>query len=243
MDPALWIAAFLTGFMGSGHCFAMCGGIAGSMGALTGRVRGKNALAAAVQFHLGRLLSYAMLGACAGGLVGVAGQIAQMHTIGRWLRLATSVMVALIGLRFLFNWQGLDFIEQSGGLLWKRISPWMMKTGNRRDGAGRLLLGLGWGLLPCGLVYTMLLTAGSTANVFSGSATMLAFGTGTLPAMLGLTLVAPGLAGLLSDRTFRAFVGFSLLVLALWMAFTLVFATGTTFPHHFSPLPVTQTNE
>jgi sulfite exporter TauE/SafE len=142
-------------------------------------------------------------------------------------------MVALIGLRFLFNWQGLDFIEQSGGLLWKRISPWMLKTSSRRDGAGRLLLGLGWGLLPCGLVYTMLLTAGSTGNVFIGSATMLAFGMGTLPAMLGLTLVAPGLAGLLADRTFRAFVGFSLIVLALWMAFTLVLATGTTFPHHF----------
>lgn len=232
MDPALWIGAFLTGFMGSGHCFAMCGGIAGSVGALTGRVQGRNAVAAAVQFHLGRLLSYAMLGAFAGGLVAVAGQIAQMHTVGRWLRLATSVMVALIGLRFLFNWQGLDFIEQSGGLVWKRISPWMVKTSSRRDGAGRLLLGLGWGLLPCGLVYTMLLTAGSTGNALIGSATMLAFGMGTLPAMLGLTLLAPGLAGLLADRAFRAFVGFSLLVLALWMAVTLVLATDSTFPHH-----------
>lgn len=232
VDPALWIAAFLTGFMGSGHCFAMCGGIAGSMGAFTRRVRGKSALAAAVQFHLGRLLSYAMLGAFAGGMLGVAAQIAQMHSIGRWLRLATSLMIALIGLRFLFNWQGLDFIEQSGGLLWQRISPWMMKSSSRRDGTGRLLLGLGWGLLPCGLVYTMLLTAGSTGNILTGSATMLAFGMGTLPAMLGLTLVAPGLSGLLADRTFRAFVGFSLIVLALWMAFTLVFAPVIGHPPH-----------
>ncbi len=232
VDPALWIAAFMTGFMGSGHCFAMCGGIAGGMGAFTTRVRGKNAIAAAVQFHLGRLLSYAMLGAFAGGLVGVTGQIAQLHTMGRWLRLATAVMVALIGLRFLFNWQGLDFIEQSGGLLWKRISPWMVKTGSRGDGAGRLLLGLGWGLLPCGLVYTMLLTAGSTGNVLVGSATMLAFGMGTLPAMLGLTLVAPGLSGLLADRTFRAFVGFGLIVLSLWMAFTLVSLAGLGFARH-----------
>jgi sulfite exporter TauE/SafE len=230
--PALWIAGFMTGVMGSGHCFAMCGGIAGGFGALSAKLGAYRAIPAAMQFHLGRLLSYAMLGALTAGLIGVLGHIPQMQSMGRWLRLATAVMVALIGLRFLFNWRGLDFIEQRGGLVWKRISPWMMRAGARPDGAGRLLLGLGWGLLPCGLVYTMLLTAGSTGNVLAGSTTMLAFGVGTLPAMLGLTLLAPGLSALLADRVFRAFVGFGLIVLSLWMAFTLVVHAGHGVAHH-----------
>jgi sulfite exporter TauE/SafE len=51
---------------------------------------------------------------------------------------------------------------------------------------------------------------------------MLAFGLGTLPSMLGLTLAAPALSQFLSDRLVRRIVGFSLLVLAAWMAVTLV---------------------
>jgi len=223
LDPAIWIAAFMTGVMGSGHCFAMCGGIAGSMGAVSAANRGHRAPVAVLQFHLGRLFSYSVLGGAAGGLVGTVGLLGHAQFIGHWLRLATAVMVALIGLRFLLDWRGLDLIERSGALIWKRVSPWMMKTVGRRGIAWRLALGLGWGLLPCGLVYTMLLTAGSTGNPLAGSATMLAFGVGTMPAMLGVSLAAPGLSGLLSDRTFRGFVGFSLIVLAVWMILTLIY--------------------
>jgi len=226
MDPVTWIAAFMTGIMGSGHCFAMCGGIAGTMGALSARKSNRQAPAAVLQFHLGRLLSYSILGAVAGGLVGTVGLLGHAKIAGHWLRLATALMVALIGLRFLLDWRGLDVIERGGAVIWKHISPWMMKTAGRQHAAWRLALGLGWGLLPCGLVYTMLLTAGSTGNPLAGSATMLAFGTGTLPAMLGLSLAAPGLSGLLSDRTFRGFIGFGLIVLAIWMVLTLVYPVG-----------------
>lgn len=231
LDPAVWIAAFMTGVMGSGHCFAMCGGIAGGIGALTANKGSGNILSAILPFHLGRLFSYAALGAVAGGLVGIAGMFGSAHVVGRWLRLATAVLIALIGLRFLLSWRGLDFIEQGGGLIWKRISPWMMKISDRQHASWRLVLGLGWGLLPCGLVYTVLLTAGSTGTAIGGFATMLAFGIGTLPAMLGLTLAAPGLSALLSDRTFRIFIGFSLLVLALWMVLTVVLPMGPGHAH------------
>jgi sulfite exporter TauE/SafE len=232
LDPVLWVAAFMTGFMGSGHCFAMCGGIAGGFGALSAGLGARRALPAAMQFHLGRLLGYVILGALGAGLIGITGHVPLLQSLGRWLRLATSLMVALIGLRFLFNWRGLDFIEQRGSLIWKRISPRMLQAGARPDAAGRLLLGLGWGFLPCGLVYTMLLTAASTGRIVAGSATMLAFGLGTLPAMLGMSLVAPGLAGLLADRVFRAFVGFGLIVLSLWMALTLVVHSGHGMAAH-----------
>jgi len=45
---------------------------------------------------------------------------------------------------------------------------------------------------------------------------MLAFGVGTLPAMLGLTAAAPALASFLEDRTVRRVIGFALVVLAVW---------------------------
>jgi hypothetical protein len=101
-------------------------------------------------------------------------------------------------------------------------------------GAGRILLGLSWGFLPCGLVYTVLLTAASTGQVLTGAFAMLAFGLGTLPSMLGLTLAAPGMASLLADRSFRRFIGIALLILAAWMAYTLVFPSAMNHAHHMA---------
>jgi len=229
-EPALLSAAFMAGLLGSGHCFAMCGGIAGSLGAM---VAGRTAaIRSAVEFNLGRLLSYMLLGALVAALVGFGGDLAQLKAAGKWLRLATATMVALVGIRFLFNWSGLDVIERAGSLIWKRILPLARVAGQRNDQAGRFALGLCWGFLPCGLVYTLLLTAASTGTATGGASTMLAFGLGTLPAMLGLTLAAPGLSALLGDRSFRRFIGFSLLLLAVWMVVTVALPMAGGHAHH-----------
>jgi sulfite exporter TauE/SafE len=219
-DAAILVTAFLAGLLGSGHCFGMCGGIAGSLGALSG-VGSRAPAWPALQFNLGRLLGYAVLGALAAGILGAAGEIMALKPLGRWLRGLTALMVLLIGLRFLVDWRGLDVIEKGGAGLWRRIMPVAVRISQRHDWLGRLGLGVCWGFLPCGLVYTVLVTAASTGNALAGGATMLAFGAGTLPAMLGLALAAPALSLFLSDRFVRRFVGFSLVVLAAWMFMTL----------------------
>ena len=213
----------MAGLLGSGHCFAMCGGIAGSLGVMAATGRSTTAVRAALDFNLARLTSYMLLGGLAGGLVGFAADVPQLRSVGFVLRIATALMVALVGIRFLFNWSGLDIIERGGARVWKHILPLAVRASQRKDRAGRLALGLLWGFLPCGLVYTLLLTAASTGAVLTGAFTMLAFGLGTLPAMLGLTLAAPGLSALLADRSFRRFIGFSLVILAIWMLATLVY--------------------
>ncbi len=209
LDPAVLSTAFLAGLLGSGHCFGMCGGIAAGLGAMS---QGR-AVVPALQFNLARLASYAILGLLAATVLsGVSGLV----PIGRWLRVLTAVMILLIGLKFLFNFRGIEFIERGGAGLWKKILPFAMKAGSRQDALGRLLLGVCWGFIPCGLVYSVLMTAASTANPLGGALTMLAFGVGTLPAMLGLTAAAPALASFLEDRTVRRLIGFALVVLAIW---------------------------
>lgn len=230
MDPAVWVTAFLAGLLGSGHCFGMCGGIAGSLGALSGR-SDRSAALPALQFNLGRLLGYALLGALAGGILGAAGEIMGLKPLGKWLRAVTAVMVALIGLRFLLDWRGLDWIEKGGAGLWRRVMPLALRISRRHDWLGRLGLGLCWGFLPCGLVYTVLMTAASTGSAAAGALAMIAFGAGTLPAMLGLTLAAPALGVFLGDRLVRRIVGFSLLLLAGWMLVTLLAASGGGHHH------------
>jgi len=209
LDPAVLSTAFLAGLLGSGHCFGMCGGIAAGLGAMS---KGR-AIAPAIQFNLARLFSYAVLGLVAAS---VLGGVSGLVPIARWLRILTAVMILLIGLKFLFNFSGVAWIERGGAGLWRRIMPFALKAGNRQDTLGRLLLGACWGFIPCGLVYSVLMTAASTARPLSGALTMLAFGAGTLPSMLGLTVAAPALAAFLEDRTVRRLIGFALVVLSLW---------------------------
>ena len=224
-DPAVLVTAFLAGLLGSGHCFGMCGGIAGSLGALSGGGIGQRALIGpALQFNLGRLTGYACLGALAAGVMGMAGEISSFSAYGLWLRGITAMLVAVIGLNFLFSWRGLSFIEKGGAAIWRKIMPLATKISQRHDWIGRALLGMCWGFLPCGLVYTVLITAASTGNAISGALTMFAFGAGTAPAMLGLTMAAPALSSFLSDAFVRKIVGFSLIILALWMIIPLLVA-------------------
>jgi sulfite exporter TauE/SafE len=76
------------------------------------------------------------------------------------------------------------------------------------------------------------MTAASTGSSPAGAVTMFAFGLGTAPAMLGLTLAAPALQTFLNDRFVRRIVGFSLVVLALWMVYGLVAPAAGGHSHH-----------
>jgi sulfite exporter TauE/SafE len=216
IDPAVLSTAFLAGLLGSGHCFAMCGGIAAGLGAMS---RGRGGMPA-LQFNLARLTTYAILGLISASILGGLSDIAQ---VGRWLRLLTALMIFMIGLRFLFDFRGLELIERGGAGLWKKIMPIALRAGERQDWIGRVTLGLCWGFLPCGLVYTLLLTAASTGSPAGGALTMFVFGAGTLPSMMGLTMAAPALSTFLEDRVIRKVIGFALIVLALW---TLVMLWG-----------------
>lgn len=210
--------AFLAGLLGAGHCFGMCGGIAGGLGALSA---GRGAWSSALLFNGGRVLSYSLLGGVLAVTVGAAGEALGVPAWSRWLRLLTGVLIAAVGLRFLFDWQGLARIERAGAGLWARVAPLANRAAQHPGPLGRLVLGLTWGFLPCGLVYTMLLTATSTGRFESGFLTMMAFGLGTLPALLGMTLWAPALASFLQERTTRRLIGAGLLLVAAWTLFVL----------------------
>jgi len=60
--------------------------------------------------------------------------------------------------------------------------------------AQALGLGLLWGWLPCGLVYSVLLIAAASADVATGASIMIAFGLGTMPAMIATGVGALQLA-------------------------------------------------
>jgi sulfite exporter TauE/SafE len=213
-DLPVILTGFLAGILGSGHCFGMCGGIAGTFGALAGRGGGR--FKPALLFNLGRLCSYVLLGAILAVLLGGTGTMLDIPGWSRALRLVTAVMILLIGLRFLLGLSLLERIERLGAGLWNRVRPLAVRLSSRPGATARLLLGMCWGLVPCGLVYSMLLTAASTASAVTAGAVMLAFGSGTLPSMLGVAWAAPALASIMEDRWVRRIIGFALVLLAAW---------------------------
>ena len=221
-------AALVAGLAASGHCIGMCGGIAGAL-AMRGRDSGTGArLGMALAYNLSRITSYAV----AGGIAGLLGRtllkamdVAPLSVAFRVF--AGVIMIAAAG-RLLFGWRFLDPIEAAGSGLWRRIAPWAGRQGRSGGIGGAIGLGLAWGWLPCGMTYSMLLLAATTASVASGAAVMLAFGVGTLPSMVTATVAFDRIArGLSARASLRRIAGALLLAFGLWTAgYALYHAAG-----------------
>lgn len=183
MSPELLIAGFIAGLVGSTHCLGMCGGISASLGAATG---GARSLPLILGFNVGRVGSYALAGAG----VALIGGLGMAFAVPGWslgLRLLAGALMIAIGAQVLSGRNLLAPLERLGMRFWQRIAPAARALMPVRSLPAALGLGMLWGWLPCGLVYGALMLAASAGHVLGGAATMLAFGTGTLPAMVMTT--------------------------------------------------------
>lgn len=204
------LAAFLGGLLGSAHCLGMCAGLSGLF-AINGR---GNSLMALV-YNSGRLISYSAFGAVAGFLGGAAGSAYQTFTSFSILRVISAVVIFLIGLQIAFDTHFLRAVETAGAKAWKHIAPYAKKLLPVKTYPQAIALGLLWGWLPCGLVYSVLMVAVAAGGAVQGGLVMLAFGLGTLPAMLMTGLGAQALAGRMQHKGTRRGMGLLLCLLGL----------------------------
>lgn len=199
------IAVFFVGLLGGVHCLGMCGSIVGTLAAQlpkpspTGRETDRLTVVRPAMFsgghwpfHLayngGRLASYMAAGALAGAL-GQAGLLLRDQVPVQHLLFAlSSLMLIALGLYLAGIWGMVRHIEQLGGIVWQRIQPLTRGLLPVATPARALLLGALWGWLPCGLVYSVLVTALASGHAQSGALIMLAFGLGTLPNLLAIGL-------------------------------------------------------
>jgi sulfite exporter TauE/SafE len=191
--------AFVTGLISSfGHCLGMCGGIVAIYSARqapTSQTGDKPGLlrriAGFLPLHLGRITTYTIFGA----LIGLAGALLdQASALVGW----QGVFSILVGLAMLAVSLSLMGVLPPIEMALAGSSPMGRMRGlfGKHNFLSTLALGLLWGLLPCGLVFAMLVLAARTQTVWGGALTMLAFGLGTIPTLLGFGLAA----NLLSPR-------------------------------------------
>ncbi len=206
--------ALLVGLLGGVHCVGMCGGIVGalSLGLPAGRSRWPLLLA----YNLGRIASYTLAGAIAGGLgLFFSGLLPVQQAQRLLLGLAGGFMV-LLGLYLGGWWHLLARVEQAGGWLWRRIEPLGRGLLPARRPAQALALGALWGWLPCGLVYSVLIWAVSAGGAGQGALLMLAFGLGTLPNLLLMGAAAASLQRLVRRPGVRQAAGALVVAFGLW---------------------------
>jgi sulfite exporter TauE/SafE len=185
-DPLALAGALLLGLGGSTHCIGMCGGIGAALGVAAQR----NRVLMAFSYNFGRVLSYALLGALFGGALQWFGVSTQPYVpaFGLWLRVIAGLMIIAMGLYVGGWWFGLTRLEKLGAPIWRRIQPYTTKLLPPRTLPAAWLLGMLWGFLPCGLIYSTLSWAAARGNAVESAQLMAVFGLGTLPAMAAVTL-------------------------------------------------------
>ena len=204
--PIAWLtlaSALLTGLVGSGHCAVMCGGIATGFSAAAPRGGWRHV----IEPNLGRVLGYAAAGAVAGGLGHAIVGVAALPWLRIALRVATGLVLLLVGLRLLRGAVQASPYSSVGAGLWRLLKPLQRPLLPANTAPRRLALGALWGWMPCGLSTTLLTAAWLQASATNGALTMAAFGLGTLPVMLPLTWSGQHLGRRLLQGNLRVAVG------------------------------------
>jgi len=186
--PAPEISAFALAALGGAHCVGMCGGFVGAL-----QMHRPTQVAAwrwSGAYHAGRVASYATAGALAGALGGplLAARFLPLQVVmlalGGLLLLAIGIMLIGRGGAWLRT------LEPAGVWFWRRLQPLARRVYPPRSARQAVLAGLAWGWIPCGMVYGALPLALLAGTMLRGATVMLAFGLGTLPALV----LADGLA-------------------------------------------------
>jgi sulfite exporter TauE/SafE len=215
-DSFSLLAALSVGLLGGVHCVGMCGGIVGALSlAMPGQKQGPR-LPILLSYNIGRITSYTIAGAIVGGIGQLSLGVMQLGSLQLVLALVAGIMMILMGL-YLGGWSGfLRHIENAGGLIWKRIEPLGRKLLPVRSPGQGVLLGLLWGWLPCGLVYSMLIWALGSGGAVDGALIMLAFGIGTLPNLLATGILAGQFVRWMQQPRVRAAAGILLILFGLY---------------------------
>lgn len=219
---ALATTAFLMGLMGGSHCLVMCAAPCGALTGLgggskegsqpVGWVRQGGFVGRVTGFHLGRLIGYGAAGALAAFAMEQLAWLGQSSSALRPVWTLTHVLILGWGVLMMLQARQPAWIEQAGRKMWAQVKPLVAHPG------GLFVTGMAWALLPCGLLYTALLTAALSGSLLRGALCMVLFGFGS-----GLWLIL----GPWTFQRVRAWIGTAGGSLGARLAGLVLFALGS----------------
>ena len=190
------------GLLGSfGHCAGMCGPLAISFTLSSDR---QKSWLSSMRFHLllnlGRVISYGLVGIALGSV----GSLIFAAHLRRFMGIVTGLLLIWLGLSRIIPavFPRLPILHPLQGQLHQKLSMAMEKVANSNFWWTPFILGLFWGLIPCGFLYIAQIKAAETGSIMVATLTMLAFGLGTMPTMIGVGVSASRLG---QDRKSQLF--------------------------------------
>ncbi|MGJ8686820.1 MAG: sulfite exporter TauE/SafE family protein [Spongiibacteraceae bacterium] len=216
LDTVSYSSAFLLGLLGSPHCVGMCGGIASLLGLSTDTTAVESRFtqfSRQLGFQLGRIFCYSTLGLVAGSASGLFTD--NILILGDIFRVLASVLLILIAISVAGWHNAIKKIEYIGAALWRKVQPLTRPLLPADRLYKALSLGVLWGFLPCGLIYSALAWASLSGDGYHAALLMACFGLGTMPAVMTIGGLSGGAKAVLKQPLPRKILAVLLIAVAL----------------------------
>ncbi len=222
-----FLAAFLIGLAGAGHCFGMCGGIASTLSMGTHSKSSYTKIKFQFLYNIGRIASYAFFAFTLTYFFSLSFEL--YSALATPIRTFAGVILILTGLYLIGLNQWILRIESIGKTIWKYINPIAKSVLPVDTSTKALTAGFLWGWLPCGLAYSSLLWVSSTGKPLEALWLMVGFGLGTMPAMLLTGIFAMQFKTFWVKFKLNILSGIFLVIFGIW-----TIPTGHHAMHHGS---------
>ncbi len=163
----------------------------------------------------GRITSYVLAGALVGASSNLLVQFFDLERLALLARAASGIVLLAVAATLLTRWRPLGALERAGGRMGRLLAP-LARRITLPGLRGSWLLGMLWGFLPCGFLYTMLLYAALRGSAAQAALMLVCFGLGTLPALLGANWLSAHLPRLLPRLPLPRLAGWALLGCSAW---------------------------
>lgn len=208
MQSSLAITALVMGLAGGPHCIAMCGAACAGFGQAAGERRTQ----AMWSFQLGRVLGYSALGALAAATVQGLGWLTTQSAALRPVWTMLHVAAFLLGVLLLVQARQPLWLDTAASRLWARVRAFNQRWGM----AAPAIVGVLWALMPCGLLYSALMVAALSSQVWQGAAVMALFALGSSVSLWAGPWLLLKLGNLGDGRWGMRLAGMALAGLSAW---------------------------
>lgn len=223
----MFLSAIIFGLLGSFHCVGMCGPIAFMLP--IDRKNKTKGIFQILSYHLGRLLTYSLIGL----LFGLLGKGFYFFGFQQQLSIIVGVSMILIIL-FPKFFSKVNFSKNINKIIFK-VKNALGKELKKKGNDTFFTIGFLNGFLPCGLVYMAVFGALATTNALSGSLYMFLFGLGTIPLMTSVVYLGNFTKGTLRNKIQKTI---PIVVVFIGVLFVLR-GLGLGIPY-ISPGPITE---
>ncbi len=208
MQSSLAITALVMGLAGGPHCIAMCGAACAGFGQAAGERRTQ----AMWSFQLGRVLGYSALGALAAATVQGLGWLTTQSAALRPVWTMLHVAAFLLGVLLLVQARQPLWLDTAASRLWARVRAFNQRWGM----AAPAIVGVLWALMPCGLLYSALMVAALSSQVWQGAVVMALFALGSSVSLWAGPWLLLKLGNLGDGRWGMRLAGMALAGLSAW---------------------------